>query len=79
MQKTKQLSVIGKVLKLENLLLELAGEDRCNYQQKLLTTRDTTVIFKHLKSLRKTATLPKNALSRGRDSRVHSTEGRHTE
>ena len=41
------------------MLLELAEEDRCQYQQKFVTTRDTTVIFKHLKSLRKTVTLPK--------------------
>ena len=41
------------------MLLELAEEDRCQYQQKLVTTRDTRVIFKHLKSLRKTVTLPK--------------------
>ena len=40
------------------MLLELA-EDRYQYQQKFVTTRDTTVIFKHLKSLRKTVTLPK--------------------
>ena len=59
MQTTEQLSLIGKVLKMENLLLELAEEDRCNYQQKLVTTRNTTVIFKHLKSLRKTLILPK--------------------
>ena len=48
-----------KVLRLENMLLELVEEDRCQYHQKLVTTRDTTVIFKHLKSLRKTVTLPK--------------------
>ena len=40
------------------MLLELAEEDRCQHQQKFVTTRDTTVIFKHLKSLRKTVTLP---------------------
>ena len=41
------------------MLLELAEEDRCQYQHKLVNTRETTVIFKHLKSLRKTVTLPK--------------------
>ena len=41
------------------MLLELAEEDRCQYQQKLVTTRDTTVIFKHLKSFRKRVTQPK--------------------
>ena len=41
------------------MLLELAEEFRCQYQQKLVTTRDTTVIFKHLKSLRKTVTQPR--------------------
>ena len=58
------------------MLLELAEEDRCQYQQKLVTTRDTTVIFKHIKNLRKTVTLPKKTLSRGRDCRFHSTESR---
>ncbi len=52
-KKPNSLGLSERVLKLENLLLELAEEDRCNYQQKLVTTSDTTVIFKHLKSLRK--------------------------
>ena len=58
-KKPNSLVLSEKVLRLENMLLELAEEDRCQYQQKLVTTRDTTVIFKHLKSLRKTVTLPK--------------------
>ena len=58
-KKPNSLVLSEKILKLENMLLELEEEDRCQYQQKLVTTRDTTVIFKHLKSLRKTVTLPK--------------------
>ena len=58
-KKPNSLVLSKKVLRLENMLLELAEEDRCQYQQKLVTTRDTTVFFKHLKSLRKTVTLPK--------------------
>ena len=58
-KKPNSLVLSEKILRLENILLELAEDDRCQYQQKLVTTRDTTVIFKHLKSLRKTVTLPK--------------------
>ena len=58
-KKPNSLVLSETVLRLENMLLELAEEDRCQYQQKLVTTRDTTVIFKHLKGLRKTVTLPK--------------------
>ena len=48
-KKPNSLVLSEKVLRLENMLLELAEEDRCQYQQKPGTTRDTTVIFKHLK------------------------------
>ena len=58
-KKPNSLVLSEKVLRLENMLLELLEKDRCQYQQKLVTTRDTTVIFKHLKSLRKRVTLPK--------------------
>ena len=58
-KKPNSLVLSEKVLRLENTFLELAEEVRCQYQEKLVITRDTTVIFKHLKSLRKTVTLPK--------------------
>ena len=58
-KKPNSLVLSEKVLRLETMLLELAEEDKCQYQQKLVTFRDTTVIFKHLKTLRKTVTLPK--------------------
>ena len=61
-KKPNSLVLSEKVLRLENMFLELAEEDRCQYQQKLVTTRDTTVIFRQLKSLRKTVILP-NILS----------------
>ena len=57
-KKPNSLVLSEKILRLENMLLELVEEERCQYQQKLVTTRDTTVIFKHLKSLRKTVTQP---------------------
>ena len=47
------------VMKLENLLTESAEADRKDYQE----TRNTDVIFKHLKSLNKSHTLPKQIVS----------------
>ena len=41
------------VRKFQNVVTEAAEKDRCNYQEKKLSTRDTSVIFKHLKSLSK--------------------------
>ena len=36
-----------------------ANTDRANYQEKVMSTRNTNVIFKHLKSLKKSPSLPK--------------------
>ena len=58
-KKPNSLVLSEKALRLENMLQEFAEDDRCQYQQKFVTTRDLIVIFKHLKSLRKTVTLPK--------------------
>ena len=58
-KKPNSLVLSEKLLRLENMSLELAKEDRCQYQQKLVTPRNTTMIFKHLKNLRKTVTLLK--------------------
>lgn len=44
---------------LESVVLESAEIDRANYQQSLLGTGNTDIIFKHLKSLNKSASLPK--------------------
>ena len=50
-------------MKLENLVTESAEKDRKVYQENLLSTRNTDVIFKHLKSLNKSPTLPKQIVS----------------
>ena len=47
------------VMKLENLVTESAEADRKDYQENLMSTRNTDVIFKHLKSLNKSPSLPK--------------------
>ena len=41
------------VRKFQNFVTEAAKIDRCNYQEKIMSTRDSNVIFKHLKSLNK--------------------------
>ena len=57
--KTEQLSVIGKFFNLKLVPLELPEEDNCHYQQKLVTSCDTTVIVRHLNGLKKTVVLAK--------------------
>ena len=51
------------VMKLENLVTESAEADRKDYQESLLSTRNTDVIIKHLKNLNKSPTLPKQIVS----------------
>ena len=46
-----------KVTKLEYLVTELFENDRVAYQEELLATRDTNLLFKHVK--RPSATIPK--------------------
>ena len=48
-----------KVTKLEKLVTELCENDRVAYQEELLATRDTKLLFKHVKRLSKSATIPK--------------------
>ena len=48
----------NKIVELENLVSKSCEEDRVHYQEKLFNTRDTGRIFKHLKCLKKTASLP---------------------
>ena len=45
--------------KFQNLVTEATEIYRCNYQDQKMSTRDTTVIFKHLKNLNKSPNLPK--------------------
>ena len=49
-----------------NVVTEAAKIDRCNYQEKIMSTRDSSVIFKHLKSLNKPPNLPKVLINVGR-------------
>ena len=56
-----------KVTKLENLVTELCENDRVAYQE-LLATRDTNLLFKHVKSLSKSATIQKVMSYAGRCS-----------
>ena len=51
------------VMKLENLVTESAEGEGKDYQENLLSTRNTDVIFKHLKSLNKSPTLPMQVVS----------------
>ena len=43
----------------ENLVTESSELDRKNYQEELFRTRNTNVIFRHLKNLNKHTSLPK--------------------
>ena len=47
------------VTKMQNLVTEAAEYDRVMNQEKVMSTRDTNLIFKHLKSLSKSTFLPK--------------------
>ena len=48
----------NKIVELEKLASKSCEEDRVHYQEKLFNARDTGIIFKHLKCLKKTASLP---------------------
>ena len=52
-----------QVHKLKNLVTDLSEEYRKEYQEKLLSTRNTDAIFKHLKCLNKSPSLPKIMIS----------------
>ena len=47
------------VRKFQNVVTEAAEIDRCYYQEKTMSTRETSVIFKYLKSLSNSPNLPK--------------------
>ena len=52
-----------QVHKLGNLVTDLSKQERKEYQEKLLSTRNTDAIFKHLKCLNKSPSLPKIMIS----------------
>ena len=56
------------VRKFQNVVTEAAEIDRCNCQDKIMRTRDTNVIFKHLESLNKSPNLPKVLTKGGRSA-----------
>ena len=53
------------VRKFQNVVTEAEEIDRCNCQEKIMSTRDTSLIFKHLKSFNKSPSLPKVLLKGG--------------
>ena len=56
------------VRKLQNFVTEAAEIDRCNYQEKIINTRDASMIFKHLKNLNESSNLPKVLINGGRSA-----------
>ena len=57
-----------EVLKLENQLTESSELDRIEYQEKIMRARNTGTIFKHLKSLKKSPSLPKLLIKENQQS-----------
>ena len=49
-------------------MTEAAEIDRCNNQEKIMSTRDTSMVFKLLKSLNKSPNLPKILINGGRSA-----------
>ena len=58
------------VRKIQNFVTEAAEIDCCNYQEKIMSTRHTSVIFKHLKSFNKSSNLPKVLINSGRSASI---------
>ena len=56
------------VLKLENQFIESSELDRIEYQEKIMRARNTGTIFKHLKSLKKSPSLPKLLIKENQQS-----------
>ena len=54
------------IKKNQNVVTEAVEIDRCKKQEKIMSTRDTSVIFKHLNSLKKSPNLPKILINGGR-------------
>ncbi|XP_075262534.1 uncharacterized protein LOC142354154 [Convolutriloba macropyga] len=57
-----------EVLKLENQLIESSEPDRIEYQEKIMRAGNTGTIFKHLKSLKKSPSLPKLLIKENQQS-----------
>ena len=57
-----------EVLNLENQLIESSELDRIEYQEKIMRARNTGTIFKHLKSLKKSPSLPKLLIKENQQS-----------
>ena len=55
------------ILSLDKMVEEAVEEDRVNYQENLMSTRNTHLIFKHFKSLKKIRNSPKD-YDQGRNS-----------
>ena len=62
-----------QVKMLENIVTEASESDRLNYQEGLFLTRNTKIIFKLLKSLNKSPSLPKEMTS-NEGTRSNATE-----
>ena len=56
------------IRKFQNVVKEAAEIDQCNYQEKIISTRDTNMSFKHLKSLNKSPNLAKVLINGGRSA-----------
>ena len=56
------------VRRFQNVVKEAAEIDRCIYQEKIMSTRDPSVIFKHLKSPNKSPNLQKVLINGGRSA-----------
>ena len=50
------------ILSLDKMVKEAVEEDRLNYQENVMFTRNTHLVFKHFKSLKKSETLPKTMI-----------------
>ena len=50
------------ILFLDKMVKEAVEEDRLNYRENLMSTRNLHLIFKHFKSLKKSETLPKTMI-----------------
>ena len=57
-----------RLAKLQNNVIEVTKIDKTNYTEKAISSRDTRVMFKHLKSLNKSLRLPKVMIKDGKSA-----------
>ena len=50
------------ILSLDKLVKEAVEEDKLSYQEKVMSTRNTHLIFKHYKILKQSESLPKTMI-----------------